>query len=65
MLTTRTEASVLVSVELLQELRSVLIGVEDDLTGNLTPRPDRIQYGRDLVRTALNSPREYTPARSM
>lgn len=54
-----SQPTVSVSVDTLQEIRAVLIGVEDDLACNLTPRSERVQYGRDLIWSALNAPRSF------
>lgn len=48
-----------VSVDTLQEIRAVLISVENDLRCNLTPRAERLQYGRELLREALDAPRSF------
>ena len=54
--------TVSIPVETLQEIRAVLIGVEDDLACNLTPRSERLQYGRELLRDALDAPRSFEKA---
>ena len=57
-----SQPMVSVPVDTLQEIRAVLIGIEDDLACNLTPLPERVQYGRDLIWSALNAPRNFMEA---
>lgn len=55
-----SQPMVLVPVETLQEIRAVLIGAEDDINCNITPRSDRLQYGSELIREALFAERSFS-----
>lgn len=54
-----SQPMVSVPVDTLQEIRAVLIGIEDDLACNLTPRSERLRDGFELIRGALNAPRSF------
>lgn len=57
MIPNRQEPKVSVPVDLLQEVKSILIGASDDIRCNTKTPSGNIEYGLSLIRTALNSSR--------
>lgn len=52
---------ILVSVETLQELRAWVMQWEADKRCNLTPTDESLETARELIRSALNTPRTFEP----